>query len=87
MKSQAVYGTDWSNIDLESSERHLNILDPYDFDTLLLEVSCNIRDEDLNASSIEAHAQQVLRAKYTEALQIVRDNIQNIRNQAIKERS
>lgn len=36
---------DWKNVDLDDGyERDQNILDPYDFDTLLLEISCNVRD-------------------------------------------
>lgn len=87
MKTQANYSIDWSNVDLNDSyQRDQNILDPYDFDTLLLEISCNIRDEDLNISTIEKHAQDILKSKYQSALEIVRNNIVNIRNQAIKER-
>jgi len=87
MKTQANYEIDWANINLDSPyERDQNILDPYDFDTLLLEIGCNIRDEDLTASNIEKHAQEVLRAKYQEALSIVGNNIQNIRDKAIEER-
>lgn len=34
----------WNNINLENEyEANKNILEPYKFDTLLLEINCNIR--------------------------------------------
>ena len=36
---------DWKNVDLSSDyERSQDILSSYSFDTLLLEISCNIKD-------------------------------------------
>lgn len=81
------YATNWKNVDLTSSERHLNMLDPYDFDTLLLEISCNLRDEELTPQEIEKHALQVINEKARLAKEILRDNLQNIVNQAKKERA
>lgn len=84
--SNSINLVNWSNIDLNSScERSLNILEPYDFDTLLLEVSCNIRSEDLCVEVIKNHAMQSLMAKHREAVQVLSDNIQNITDKAIAE--
>lgn len=80
------YATDWSNIDLSSSERRLNILEPYSFDTLLLEVYCNLREEQLTSEAIEAHALSILRAKLDEATEILRVNLANIVAKAKEER-
>ena len=70
---------DWTRIDLEDdSQRNLNFLDPYDFDTFLLEVSCNIPDGKLTSKRMLSHGREVLRAKYIEALEILEDNIENL---------
>lgn len=79
---------DWNNVNLSSSyERDQNILEPYDFDTLLLEISCNLRDEQLTAHDIRKHAREVINAKRREALEILEANLTNIVNKAIEERN
>jgi len=80
MKTQANYSIDWSNIDLNSPyERNQNILDPYDFDTLLLEINCNLGDK-ANKESVEKHFNAILKAKMNEAKEIFRDNLDNVLN-------
>ena len=87
MKTQNTYEINWSNIDLSSIyQRNLNILEPYNFDMLLLEISCNIKKDDINSSTVATHAKEVLKAKYEEALDILNDNLNNIVKQAKKER-
>lgn len=81
------YGTDWSNIDLSSNyERSLNILEPYTFDTLLIELYCNLREEQLTPEEIEKHAINVMRARLSEATEILRANLANIVAKAKEER-
>ena len=77
---------DSNNIDLNSSfERSLNLLDPYSFDTLLLEVACNIKD--INTDTVMAQARESINAKYNEALEILESNLSNITKVAQAERN
>ena len=72
------YSTDWNNIDLTSYQRNLNILEPYNFETLLLELRCNTPTKDLTKEAILSHAKAVLMAKYTEAMEILESNAENV---------
>ena len=76
----------WRNIDLNSHEREVNIVDPLSFDTLLLEISCNIRTENLNEAEISKAFEHRLICIADEAREIFRANLKNITKQAIKER-
>ena len=77
----------WNNVNLEDGyERDQNILDPYNFDVLLLEISCNIRDENLNAEEITKHFNEILNLKIECAKEVFNDNLKNIVKQAKKER-
>jgi len=43
MKNTKTTGIDWENIDMDSPfERSLNLIEPLTFETLLLEVHCNL---------------------------------------------
>jgi hypothetical protein len=65
MSQLTEYSTDWNNIDLTIGyERNLNILEPYNFETLLLELSCNIPTKELTKEAVLRHAKAVLMAKY-----------------------
>jgi len=78
----------WNNVNLEDGyERDQNILDPYNFDVLLLEISCNIRDENLNAHEITKHFNEILKSKIECAKEVFYDNLENIVKQAKKERN
>lgn len=78
---------DWTNVNLtDGYEREQNILGPYNFDTLLLEISCNIPKERLTREEIEKQFKTVLALKVSEAKEIFKDNLENILKQAIKER-
>jgi hypothetical protein len=78
-------GKDWANIDLSSpSESASNMLDAYSFDTLLLEISCNLRD--INKETVRAQAMESIRSKYNTAIEILNDNLENITKHAQKER-
>lgn len=77
----------WSNVDLNSNyERDQNILDPYNFETLLLEISCNIKKEDLNKDVIKKHFLAELNLKIESAKTVFYNNLDNIVLKAIEER-
>lgn len=75
----------WKNVNLSDGyEREQNILDPYNFDILLLEINCNLRE--ITAEAIESHFKTVLAAKVEQAKEIFADNAANILKQAQEER-
>lgn len=75
----------WNNIDLTSGyERDQNILDGYSFDTLLLEVSCNVKD--INAQSVHEQFEKSLKNNIDSAREVFAANLKNIVLQAKKER-
>lgn len=76
---------DWKNIDLKNKcERDLNILDNYTFEGLLLEITCNIREEEMNKETIKSHALEEMRKKYEEAKNVLEDNLDNIVKESIR---
>lgn len=80
------YGTDWTNIDLSSpSQSNLNLLENYTFDTLLLEIHCNVKE--INRESVKAQAVASIKAKYLESLDILDNNLDNITKHAQAERN
>lgn len=77
---------DWTNVDLEDGyERDQNILDPYNFDTLLLEITCNVRD--INPETVRAQFETTLKSKIDSAMEVFANNFENIIKQASKERA
>ena len=77
---------DWNNVDLtDSYERDQTILDPYSFDALLLEISCNLKE--INEKTVTAQFNETLNDRIMEAKEIFAANLKNIVNQARKERS
>jgi len=78
---------DWNNVNLNSGyEADQNLLENYTFSQLLLEVHCNLKPEQLTVEQIKQHAQDVMKAKYLEGLEILNSNIDNIVAKAIKDR-
>ena len=76
----------WTNVNLtDPYERDQNLLDPYDFDTLLLEISTNIRE--ITPETVKAQALLSIKSKYETALEILENNLQNITEQAQRERA
>lgn len=76
----------WNNIDLNSPyERSQNILDSYDSDTLLLEVSCNIKD--ITKEAIREQALLTIKAKFDIAVEILEANLCNYLKEAQKYRN
>jgi hypothetical protein len=76
----------WENVNLKDGyERDQNILDPYSFDTLLLEISCNLKE--INPQTVTNHFETALRNKMRSAREVFYNNAKNIIEQANKERN
>ena len=77
---------DWNNIDLNSDyERNQDFLTGYSFDTLLLEISCNLRI--INNTTVREHCYNELNNRIREAKEIFEANINNIVKNAIDYRN
>lgn len=77
----------WENVNLtDSYEREQNIIDSLDFDTLLLEISCNISNNKLNREEIRKQFETDLKNRIVSAREIFNNNIDNILKQAQEER-
>lgn len=75
----------WDNIDLKSEyERNQNIVDSLSFDTLLLEISCNIKE--INKDTIRAQFEQDLKSHIDSAREVFNSNLNNILNDALEYR-
>ena len=75
----------WKNIDLtDNTERDLNILDPYSFNILLLEIDCNVKL--INKETVRNQFKTELKRKTVEAIEIFNNNLDNIVKQAKIER-
>ena len=74
----------YNNLDLSDYERDVNIIDPLDFDTLLLEINCNIKD--INAETVTKQFNEDLQNCIEGAKSIFNANLNNIVKQAKKER-
>lgn len=76
----------WDNVNLNDGyEREQNILDPLDFDTLLLEINCNCRD--INEETIRGQFELDLKIKMDSARDIFEANLNNLLNKALEERN
>ena len=77
----------WNNIDLKdgSHERDANLIDPLTFDTLLLEINCNIKE--INQETVKQQFKEDLNNRVQEAWSIFEANYDNIVKQALKERA
>lgn len=77
---------DWNNVDLNNGyERDQNILDPYSFDTLLLEISCNVKE--VTAKTVRQQFETSLQSKINCAREVFEANLANIVAEAIKEKN
>lgn len=75
----------WNNVNLNRPiESASDILDPYTFDQLLLEVSCNLKE--ITPATVRAQALISLSSKYKTAIEILDANLKNITDHAIKYR-
>ena len=78
----------WNNVDLNSGyEKSQNFLDGYDFDTLLLEVYCNMKKEDTTRENILKHVKAEIANRVQSANEIILANIDNIVKYAIEEKN
>jgi len=85
MNTDNPYGTDWSNIDLNSNyQTSLPIVDEYTFDSLLMEINCNIPK--IDAQSVMRQFETALQSRIDSAREIMRDNLENIVKHANEQR-
>lgn len=70
------HDTDWKNIRLNTYEIEERILEPYTFESLLLEINCGIKE--INEKTVKEHFNNVLQSKIQEAREIFNDNLKNI---------
>lgn len=78
---------DWKNVDLSDGwQRDQNILDPYSFSDLLLEIHCNIKDSVLSREAILKQAKDEIRMKAALAIEIIENNAENVLKYELKER-
>lgn len=76
----------WNNINLNSPyELSQNILDGYDCKTLLLEVSCNLRE--ITPETVREQAMLSIKTKYETAIEILNANLNNLVKEAKKEKA
>lgn len=79
------YGIDWHNVDFDSpSESSRNLIENLTFDTLLLEINCNLPE--INAETVAAQFEADLQSRIEEARSIFAANLENIVAHARKER-
>ena len=78
----------YSKIDLASNyERNQDILNGYNLETLLLEIHCNLKDNELTAEGITKQFNESLAMNINSAKEIFKDNLESIIEQAKKERN
>ena len=74
------------NIDFNSDhERNSNLLDGYDFETLFLEISCNLTE--INEETVKQQFYESLNSKIQSAKDIFNANLKNIVKYAQEERA
>ena len=75
----------WNNVNLKNAyERDQNILHGYSFDILLLEISTNIKNTEINEATIRAHFEKELKTRIQSAREVFRANLKNIVNEAVE---
>ena len=77
----------WNNVDLKdgSHERDSNLIDGLTFDTLLLEIHCNIKE--INEDTVKQQFMEDLNNRVQEAWDVFEVNLNNIVKQAKEERA
>lgn len=85
-KNAESYGIDWTNIDLNNEyQSDQDMLDGYNFKTLLLEVECNLPE--ITEETVRKQALDSLESKITSMKEILENNLANITRHAQKERN
>ena len=75
----------WNNVDMDSDyEKNQNILDPYNFNALLLEIQCNIKKENITKEAIIKQFNESLKNNLNSAKEVMESNIDNILKEAKK---
>ena len=70
---------DYLNADFNSTyETSQDFLDGYSFETLFLEISCNMKPEERTEENILKHVKETLKNRQEEALEIIKSNLKNI---------
>ena len=78
-------GTNWQAINMEDAyERSHFLIDPLDFQTLLLELHCNCPE--LDEKAVLKQFEEDLQSRIEEARLVIADNLQGILNKAKKNR-
>ena len=78
-------GTNWQSLDMDSAyERNHYLIDPLDFETLLLELHCNCPE--LDEKAILKQFEEDLQSRIEEARLVLADNLKGILNKAKKNR-
>lgn len=77
----------WQNIDLNSSyETSQEVLNSYDIDTLLLEIDCNFKKEDITKEKVIQHIKDTIQSRVNCALEVFENNLENIVKKAIEDK-
>lgn len=76
---------DWNNVDLNGHERDSYLIDPLTFETLLLEINCNLPE--INKETVTKQFEEDLQSRIKEARGVFRANLSNIVNKALEERN
>lgn len=77
---------DWKNIDLKDGyERSQPIVDALSFDTLLLEISCNLKV--INKITVRSQFELDLQSRINSAREVFADNLENIVKEALEYRN
>ena len=75
---------DWNNVDLNSHEIDSYLIDPLTFETLLLEINCNIPN--INPATVAAQFEEDLQSRIEEARSVFKYNLKNIVKKAKQDR-
>ena len=75
----------WNNVDLKSHEVESNILDSYSFETLLLEVNCNLPE--ITKETVRRQFLESLKANIETAKEIFEANLDNVVKHAQSKRN
>lgn len=71
----------WKNVNLDSAyERAQPIIDALSFDTLLLEINCNIKE--INRETVRKQFEEDLQNRIRSAREVFNDNLGNIVTEA-----
>lgn len=80
------YGIDWNNVNLNSAfESSRNLIENLTFETLLLEINCNLPT--INAATVAAQFETDIQSRVDEAREIFAANLANIVRHARRERA